>query len=270
MDIRTEATWAFLLGFMELTFVGSSPLSLLRRTRSEVGLEAVLPCDWGLHSDVSSETPYIQWQTLSEMVFERMGPDQFQADAYKNRADVPEGVLAKGNCSLHLNDIRFRDAGIYECYLVVGKEGNKRRIFIQSVQLAVIDHKSTQSVEMGKDLTLDLYTKQAETLVFQSSHSSQWTQLWQRQMACNDSRVVERNGRLVIRNVRAGDEGLYKVMDAEGLALSTVKVSVKDPPPTTRPQVWEKHISLESSVGVIYPSLSLPCLLIMLPYFLRP
>lgn len=81
--------------------------------------------------------PYIQWQTHRSMVFERLGPKQFQAEAYRNRTDVPEGVLAKGNCSLHLNDIRFSDAGIYECYLVVGKTGQKRRIFIQSVQLSI-------------------------------------------------------------------------------------------------------------------------------------
>ncbi|KAF5893097.1 antigen like protein, partial [Clarias magur] len=236
---------AFVLGFMELTCVGSSPLSSISLTRSEVGLGAVLPCDWGSHSGVSPETPYIQWQTVSQMVFERMGPDQFQANAYKNRADVPERVLAKGNCSLHLNDIRFSDAGVYECYLVVGETGKRRRIFIQSVQLAVFDHKTAQSVEVGKDLALDLYTKQAETLVFQSSHSSTWTQLWQRQVTCNDSRVVERNRKLVIRNVTGSDEGLYKVMDADGLALSTVKVSVKDPPPTMKPQVLDKRISLE-------------------------
>lgn len=108
-----------------------------------MGLEAVLPCDWGSHSEA---TPYIQWQTLSNMVFERMGPEQFQAEAYQNRADVPEVVLKKGNCSLHLTDIRFSDAGIYECYLVVGKTGNKRRIFIQSVQLSVLGEESRMSI----------------------------------------------------------------------------------------------------------------------------
>lgn len=72
------------------------------------------------------------------MVFERKGDAKFQADPYQNRVDVPEGVLAKGNCSLHLSDVRFSDAGIYECYLVVGKTGKKRRIFIQSVQLSVL------------------------------------------------------------------------------------------------------------------------------------
>ncbi|MCI4381422.1 hypothetical protein PGIGA_G00251510 [Pangasianodon gigas] len=270
METRTKRTWMFVYGFMELMCVGSSPLSSVMFTQSGVGLEAVLPCKWGSHNEVSSATPYIQWQTLSDMVFERMGPAQFQAKAYQNRADVPESVLARGNCSLHLSDIRFSDAGIYECYLVVGKSGNKRRIFIQSVQLSVLDHKVTQSVEMGKDLTLDLYTHQAETVVFQSSNTAEWKKLWTRWGSTVDSNpwVQETNGKLVIRNVRASDEGMYKVMDGEGLALSTVKVSVKEPPRPTRTDVMEKRVSLESSVGVNSPSLPLPFLLIILLYLL--
>ncbi|XP_053498078.1 CD276 antigen isoform X2 [Ictalurus furcatus] len=244
----------------------SSPLSSVVFTRSGVGLEAVLPCEWGSHNDVSSATPYIQWQTLRNMVFERMGPAQFQAEAYQNRTDVPEAVLARGNCSLHLSDIRFSDAGIYECYLVVGKSGSKQRIFIQSVQLSVLDHKSTRVVEMGKDLTLDLYTSQAETVVFQSSNGDEWRELWKRQG--NSSRVEKRDRKLVIRNVRASDEGIYKVIDGEGLALSTVKVSVQEPPRPTRTNMVEKRVSFESSVGVNSPSLSLGFLLIMLLYLL--
>lgn len=130
-------------------------------TRSGVGLEAVLPCEWGSHNDVSSATPYIQWQTLRNMVFERMGPAQFQAEAYQNRTDVPEAVLARGNCSLHLSDIRFSDAGIYECYLVVGKSGSKQRIFIQSVQLSVLGEDSVcftdEEFDSSKHLHLFLF-----------------------------------------------------------------------------------------------------------------
>lgn len=98
--------------------------------------------------------PYIQWQTLSDMVFERMGPVQFQAEAYQNRADVPESVLAKGNCSLHLTDVHFSDAGVYECYLVVGKSGNKRRIFIQSVQLSVLGKDSVHDTHEDFNLAV--------------------------------------------------------------------------------------------------------------------
>ncbi|KAI5627661.1 hypothetical protein C0J50_8436, partial [Silurus asotus] len=205
----------------------SSLLSSLVVTQSEVGLEAVLPCKWDSHKDASSTTPYIQWQTLNHIVFERKGSARFQAEVVQNRADVPEAVLERGNCSLHLTDIRFRDAGIYECYLVVGKNGNRRRIFIQSVQLSVHDHKSTQAVELGKELILHLYTHQAETVVFQKSDGGEWTEVWQGNSGNLSTRVKESDGKLVISNMRPSDEGLYKVMDSEGLALSTVKVTVK-------------------------------------------
>ncbi|KAF4081735.1 hypothetical protein AMELA_G00164600 [Ameiurus melas] len=265
METRTKRAWMFVYGFLELVCVGSSPLSSVVFTRSEVCQEAVLPCEWGSHSEVSSETPYIQWQTLRNMVFERMGPAKFQAEAYQNRADVPEAVLAKGNCSLHLSDIRFSDAGIYECYLVVGKTGSKQRIFIQSVQLSVLDHKSTRVVEMGKDLTLDLYKSQAETVVFQSSNGDEWRELWRRG---DRSRVEERDGKLVIGNVGASDEGIYRVIDGEGLTISTVKVSVQEPPRPTRTNLVEKRVSFESSVGMNSPSLPLGFLLIMFLYLL--
>ncbi|XP_060771432.1 galectin 17 [Neoarius graeffei] len=270
METRTKRTWMLVYGFMELMCVGSNPLSSHLFTQSGVGLEAVLPCEWGSHTEVPSATPYIQWQTLRDMVYERLGPSQFQAEAYENRADVPEDVLARGNCSLHLADIRFRDAGIYECYLVVGKTGNKRRIFIQSVQLSVLDHKSTQSVKMGEDLTLELYTHQAKMVMFQMSNAAEWRQLWQRQGNREDltPQVEERNGKLVIRNMSAANEGMYKVIDSEGLALSTVKVSVKEPPQPRSTIVMEKHMLLESSVGVNSPSLPLPFLLAMLLYLL--
>ncbi|KAK3526815.1 hypothetical protein QTP70_033751 [Hemibagrus guttatus] len=241
-----EEEEVFLVAYTSCIYKSSSPLSSLKFTRSEVGLEAVLPCEWGSYNEVSSATPYIQWQTLSSMVFERMGPEQFQAEPYQNRADVPEGVLARGNCSLHLTDIRFRDAGIYECYLVVGKTGSKRRIFIQSVQLSVLDHKTSQSVELGTDLTLNLYTRQAETVVFQLSNSTvEWRELWQRQKTKRDlsPRVEERDGKLIIRNVSKHDEGLYKVMDGEGLALSTVKVSVEE-------VCWTRQHSWQSAQGM--------------------
>lgn len=91
---------------------------------------------------------------------------------------------------------------------------------------------------MGGDLTLDLYTHQAETVLFQDSKAADWRELWQRRGHGDvlSSRVKERNGKLVIRKVSASDEGVYKVMDGEGLALSTVKVSVKG----------ETHISVNT------------------------
>lgn len=84
-------------------------------------------------------------------------------------------------------------------------------------------------MERGSDLTLDLYTLQAGMVMFQNMDNAEWNVLWQRSGSGEDLRqqVEERNRKLVVRNVTAADEGVYKVMDAEGLALSTVKVSVK-------------------------------------------
>lgn len=105
-------------------------------TSSKVGLPAVLPCTVASPLD-SAHTPHIQWQTITDSVFERMGEELFQGESYKDRADVPEEMLMRGNCSLFLQDVRFSDAGVYESYLVVGESNIKNRIFIQSVQLAV-------------------------------------------------------------------------------------------------------------------------------------
>lgn len=82
---------------------------------------------------------------------------------------------------------------------------------------------------MGEDLTLELYTHQAKMVMFQKSNAAEWRQLWQQQGNREDltPQVEERNGKLVIRNMSAANEGMYKVIDSEGLALSTVKVSVK-------------------------------------------
>lgn len=82
---------------------------------------------------------------------------------------------------------------------------------------------------MGGDLTLDLYKRQAETVLFQNSKAAEWRELWQRRGHGEvlSSRLKERNGKLVIRKVSARDEGVYKVMDGQGHSLSTVKVSVK-------------------------------------------
>lgn len=122
--------------FIELVSIGSSPLSVVVQTLSRVGLPAVLPCSVASH--LEDHKLHIQWQTTSDSVFERMGQEQFQGEAYRDRADVPVELLVRGNCSLFLQDVRFSDAGIYESYLVVGESSIKNRIFIQSIQLAVI------------------------------------------------------------------------------------------------------------------------------------
>lgn len=111
-------------------------------TSSKVGLPAVLPCTM-LYQLETAQNPHIQWQTIRDSVFERMGEELFQGEAYIDRADVPKEMLMRGNCSLFLRDVRFSDAGIYESYLVVGESNIKNRVFLQSVQLAVIGESLT-------------------------------------------------------------------------------------------------------------------------------
>uniref|UniRef100_A0A8C2ARB1 Galectin 17 n=1 Tax=Cyprinus carpio TaxID=7962 RepID=A0A8C2ARB1_CYPCA len=219
---------AFLMLWL-LICVGSSPLSVVVHASSRVGLPAVLPCSVASHLE-SDRKPHIQWQTISGSVFERMGQEQFQGEAYRDRVDVPEELLVRGNCSLFLQDVRFSDAGIYESYLVVGESSIKKRIFIQSVYLAVIDHKDIKSVQTGAELILDLHTHQAEQVIFQNNNETDWTVLWEKDAVIKKKGYLEkRDKKLILSNVAARSAGTYKVLDSEGLALSTVKVTVTEP-----------------------------------------
>ncbi|TRY94675.1 hypothetical protein DNTS_021579, partial [Danionella cerebrum] len=211
-----------------------SPLSY---ASSKVGLPAVLPCTVASHLESEHLMPHIQWQTLSDSVIERMGQELFQGEAYRGRADVPEEMLLRGNCSLFLQDVRFSDAGVYEGYLVVGDSSRavKNRIFLQSVQLFVIDHKTLRSVEVGSDLVLDLHTHQAVRVVFQKSNDTSWTVLWERDGGMTkSSHLEEKENKLVLKSVVPSSAGSYKILDLEGVALSTVKVTVTAQAKATR------------------------------------
>ncbi|RXN04020.1 CD276 antigen-like protein [Labeo rohita] len=89
------------------------------------------------------------------------------------------------------------------------------------------DHKAIRSVETGADLILDLYTDQAEQVIFQNCNESDWTVLWER--GVKKGYLKERGNKLTLRKVSARSAGTYKVLDSEGLALSTVKVTVTEP-----------------------------------------
>ncbi|XP_051560741.1 uncharacterized protein LOC127445043 [Myxocyprinus asiaticus] len=238
--------------------VGSSPHSSVIYTSSKVGLPAVLPCTVTSRLE-SSYTPHIQWQTIHDSVFERMGEKLFQGEDYKGRVDIPEEMLVRGNCSLFLQDVQFSDAGIYESYLVVDESSIKSRIFIQSVQLAVIDHKSIKSVETGGELILDLFTHQAKQVIFQNSNDTSWTVLWKRGKVTNRKHhLTERDDRLLLRRVTASSAGTYKVLDSQGLALSTVKVSVREPMPSREGSFQKNHSPLGEA------TMNMPPLMLMI------
>lgn len=225
-------------------------------TSSKVGLPAVLPCTVSYQLE-TSDVPHIQWQTIRDSVFERMGEELFQGEAYIDRADVPKEMLMRGNCSLFLRDVRFSDAGIYESYLVVGESSIKNRVFIQSVQLAVIDHKIIKSVKPGEELILDLYTHQAEQVIFQNSNDTSWSVLWERGAGISKKGYPkERGGKLILRAVTASSAGTYKVLDSQGLALSTMKVSVTEPVLAKETNALQRHSALGKAT-MSMPPLSL-------------
>ncbi|XP_034163418.2 uncharacterized protein LOC117595676 [Pangasianodon hypophthalmus] len=104
---------------------------------ARVGSTAVLPCEW---RNVSIQTPNVQWNTASEIVFERKGVQWYEGEGYKNRVDVPKDKLLKGNCSLVLKNVTLTDAGIYESFLSVKRTkraSSTRWILVQSVELSV-------------------------------------------------------------------------------------------------------------------------------------
>ncbi|KAI5109587.1 hypothetical protein C0J45_0984 [Silurus meridionalis] len=79
----------------------------------EEGSTAVLPCKL---KHVDTETPYIEWQKESDIVFERQGMEFIQDEGYEGRVDVPEEELRKGDFSLVLHNLTLFDSGVYKSY----------------------------------------------------------------------------------------------------------------------------------------------------------
>ncbi|XP_053092698.1 butyrophilin subfamily 1 member A1 [Pangasianodon hypophthalmus] len=100
---------------------------------AQVGSTVVLPCEW---SDLSIQTPHVQWYIDSEIVFERKGKDSLQGERYEGRVDVPEDELLKGNCSLVLKNFSATDAAVYRSSMVVKQ---KNRKLVQKVKLSVYE-----------------------------------------------------------------------------------------------------------------------------------
>ncbi|XP_070840660.1 galectin 17 [Chaetodon trifascialis] len=223
----------------------SSASSSTRSIISRVGNQAVLPCSW--KSRLGEEAPsicHVQWATPPGIVFEQQGQNKWQAEEFRDRAEVPQDKLGSGDCSLIISDVQIGDTGRYESFMVVdGVKSTKTRVFIQSVKLSVFDHKSHESRGPGEDLVLDLYTRHSFRVVFQGRNSSQWSDLWMR--GDKDSQRLEKHlvkEQLTMKKLKRSDEGTYKVLDEHGLAVSTVQLSVEERATAPRvQQVWESQ-----------------------------
>ncbi|XP_060743256.1 uncharacterized protein LOC132857258 isoform X2 [Tachysurus vachellii] len=104
---------------------------------ARVGSTVILPCEW---RDVHLQIPHVQWNTVSETVFERKGVELYVGEGYQGRVDVPQDKLLKGNCSLVLKNVRLSDAGVYESYLSVRRRkraSSTKWVLVQWLKLSV-------------------------------------------------------------------------------------------------------------------------------------
>ncbi|CAI5692107.1 uncharacterized protein igldcp [Oreochromis niloticus] len=210
--------------------VDSSSLSSAMLSISYMaGDQAILPCSWKSHlGEAALPVCHVQWVTPSDTVFEQRGNDKWQAPEFEGRVRVPEEKLGSGNCSLIISDVQLGDTGRYDSFMVVdGKRSKRTRVFIQGVRLLVSDHKSYQVHQPGEDMVLQLYTRHSVRVVFQARNDSEWSDLWMR--GDNNSQRLEKHlllEQLTVKRLEPSDEGIYKVLDQHGLAVSTVQLSV--------------------------------------------
>ncbi|XP_033981019.1 uncharacterized protein lgals17 isoform X2 [Trematomus bernacchii] len=225
----------------------TSPLSVTFK----VGNQAVLPCSWKQRlGEVAPSTCYIQWSSPADTVFELQGDKKWQAEEFQGRMEVPEEKLKSGDCSLVISDVQIGDTGRYESFMVVdGVRSAKTKVFIQSVKLSVSDYKSILSRGPGEDLVLDLYTQHSVKVVFQGRNSSEWSVVWMR--GEEDSERMEQdvaNEQLTIKNLKSSDEGMYKVMDEQGLGVSTVLLSVNGSKAVKLAQTMDNQVPTDGAV----------------------
>ncbi|KAM8840582.1 galectin 17 isoform 2-T2 [Spinachia spinachia] len=233
MKSSTEAQWALVLlaWFLGAAVVDSSSPRFLSVT-SKVGKQAVLPCSWKRRlGEEAAPQCHVQWAKTTDTVFERRGAQRWEAPWLWGRLEVPVEKLGSGDCSLVISDVQIRDGGRYESFMVVrGHDGaSKSQVFIQRVRLLVSDHKLTESRGPGEDLVLDLYTRHSVRVVFQDRNGSDWSVLWAREEQ-EGGRLLKhpQEEQLTFRSLRREDQGTYKVLDEQGLAVSTVQLSVEE------------------------------------------
>uniref|UniRef100_A0A8C7WTY7 Immunoglobulin V-set domain-containing protein n=1 Tax=Oryzias sinensis TaxID=183150 RepID=A0A8C7WTY7_9TELE len=206
---------------------------------STVGSEVVLPCCWKSQLDEAANSiHHIQWVTPPHTVFEQRGEEKWQAAEFGGRLRILEERLGSGDCSLVIKDVQIRDTGKYESFMVVEAVRSKRtRVFLQSVKLSVTDNKSWQSHRPGEDFVIDLWTPYSLTVVFLGKNSSEWSLLWMKEDEQTSERLEKspRGDKLTLKNLQFSDEGIYKVLDEQGVSVSTIQLSVEGEGPASPP-----------------------------------
>ncbi|XP_061109376.1 uncharacterized protein LOC133136140 isoform X2 [Conger conger] len=237
---------------------------------SQVGQEVMLPCHCRSTIDPAkaSKHPYLWWETPMESVFELEGPLRFEAPKYRGRVDVRlQGFEEEGNCSLLLQAVRFSDAGLYESFV---QAGGRRRRFVRSVELNVRDHKDSKTLAEGERLHLKLHTTQDVTVVFRGKDGKAG-EIWRRwgegegkAVGGRQGRLVEREGALILSEVKLEDSGTYRVLDPQGLAVSTLLLTVE---PEAEPMQPAEREDAHSSAGRASSTSPIISALMLFSYF---
>ncbi|KAJ0003828.1 hypothetical protein NQD34_008926 [Periophthalmus magnuspinnatus] len=220
-----------------------------------VGKDTVLPCSWQQHLSHLPPVPHVQWCLESSgPVLEQRGSEHWASAELLDRARVSESGLQTGDCSLLIRDVQVSDGGQYHGYMILdeGQSGTETRtgtgVFIGSVKLLVFDHRSVETKHPGEDLVLNLFTPRSMSLFFQSSNSSEWEMLWTRDIPGPGmgpgSRVQMDSvkNRLLLRSVSQSDQGIYKVLDLDGLTVSSTRLSVDQHASTAQKFTFENYL----------------------------
>lgn len=233
------------MGNIDTSSLPSAPAEVVS---CRVGTSTLLPCSWKSRFRSSSlPAPHVQWSMESfGPVLEQKGSRKWTSPDLSDRVEVKESELWSGDCSLVIKDVQVTDGGQYDGYMILDQEGSKTKagVLLSSVKLLVFDHSSVLSKSPGEDLVLDLHTPHSMSLVFQASNSSEWVRLWQRDVP-GSTRLQKDPLRqqLTLKSLTRSDEGIYKVLDENGLTVSSTRLSVVDKHESTS-QRFEPRIIL--------------------------
>ncbi|CAM4640435.1 unnamed protein product [Leuciscus chuanchicus] len=90
-------------------------------------------------------------------------------------------------------------------------------------ELAVMGLKVNLTVRKGEELEFDDLPLEAETV--EHCNGTVWSEIWRSGRGVLNDRLNDSNGRLVIREFRSSDAGIYRVLNSTGGELVTVNVT---------------------------------------------